>query len=133
MVRGIGVDTVDIGRIERMLEERPDAAFLRKAFTPMELEQAPDLSHTKARAEYLASRFAVKEAVFKAVAHLTEAASFDFRIVETLTGKNGCPVITTTGPLAPILAEAKVDVLHVSITTECRCATAFVVACLENG
>ena len=128
MVRGIGVDSVEIQRIYKMLTERPDAAFLRRGFTPAELAQAPPLEKPMARAEYLSARFAVKEAVFKAVAHLTKAKNFDLRIVETLYGDFTLPVITTTGEIAPILAEAGVDVLHVSITTEAGVATAFVVA-----
>lgn len=126
MIRGIGIDMVEISRLEKMLTERSEAAFLRKAFTPEELALAPE--RIPARAEYLAGRLAVKEAVFKAIAHLTQAGAFDMRIVETLRGKNGCPVITTTGAIAVILKETGVNTLHVSITNEAGIAAAFVIA-----
>ncbi len=161
MVRGVGIDMVDIRRIERMLEKNPDGAFFQKVYTEKEQAEAPELSisaactannadtstgnintgiggdadliarRLRARAEYFAGRFAVKEAVFKAVAHLTPSGHFDLRITETLHDKNGCPFITLTGPLAPVLAEAGVTALHVSITTEGDYAAAFVVACRE--
>ena len=132
MVRGIGVDSVEIQRIVDMMNKEKKPAFLRRAFTPAELEQAPPEERIRIRSEYLAARFAVKEAVFKAVAHLLPEKTFDFRIVETLYGENNCPYVHITEDLAPILAAAGVNRLHVSITTEGDYATAFVVACRET-
>ena len=132
MVRGIGVDMVDIRRIEAMMGKDPQPAFLRRAFTAAELEQAPPESRPHIRAEYLAARFAAKEAVFKAVAHLIPGRTFDFRIVETLYGENHCPFVHITGDLLPVLREADVDTLHLSLTTEGDYAAAFVVACREQ-
>ncbi len=132
MVRGIGVDTVDIRRIEKMLTERPDSAFFRHAYTEAELAAVPDTTSVHRRAEYLAARFAVKEAVFKAVAHLTPKRAFDFRFVETLNREDGSPFISLTEELKPVLEAAGVDTLHLSITTETDYATAFVVACQGN-
>ena len=132
MVRGIGVDMVEIRRIEEMMAKQPQPAFLRKAFTAAELEQAPPETRPHIRAEYLAARFAAKEAVFKAVAHLTPSRTFDFRIVETLYGENQCPYIHISEELLPVLREADVDTLHISLTTEGDYAAAFVVACREQ-
>ena len=122
---------VDIRRIENMMKKTPQPAFLRKTYTPLELEQAPPEERVHARAEYLAARFAAKEAVFKAVAHLLPEKNFDFRIVETLYGENHCPYVNVTEALAPLLQEAGVNRLHISITTEGDYASAFVIACLE--
>lgn len=126
MIRGIGVDTVAISEIKLYLSETAlSNAFIRRTFTAHEITAAECYPN---KAEYYAARFAVKEAVFKAVAHLTEEKTFDFRIVETLHAPDGSPYVSTKGTLSTILKAADVDKLHLSITTEGDYATAFVVA-----
>ena len=123
MVRGIGIDSVDIEEMARLVADER-GAFARRTFTEAERAQAyarPDA------AACLAGKFAVKEAAFKALAHRT-AEGFDFRCVETLEDENGCPHVTLDGPLAPVLAEAGVTELLVSITNERGVATAVVLA-----
>ena len=123
MVRGIGIDSVDIEEMARLVADER-GAFARRTFTEAERAQAyarPDA------AACLAGKFAVKEAAFKALARHT-AEGFDFRCVETLEDENGCPHVTLDGPLAPVLAEAGVTELLVSITNERGVATAVVLA-----
>jgi holo-[acyl-carrier protein] synthase len=61
-VAGVGIDLVDIGRIERALEKRPRLAA--RLFTDSELAY----SNARRRpARHLAARFAAKEAVVKAM------------------------------------------------------------------
>ena len=123
MVRGIGIDSVDIEEMARFVADER-GAFARRTFTEAERAQAyarPDA------AACLAGKFAVKEAAFKALAHRT-AEGFDFRCVETLEDEDGCPHVTLDGPLAPVLAEAGVTELLVSITNERGVATAVVLA-----
>ena len=120
---------VDIRRMRRILEKESGDAFLHRTFTDMEREQALGRHDP---AEYYAARFAAKEAVFKAVAHLTPARSFDFRIVETLRHEDGSPYIHVTDALRPLLEKAGISVLHISITTEGDFAVAFVIACDET-
>ena len=123
MVRGIGIDSVDIEEMARLVADG-QTAFARRAFTELERSQA--LARHDAAA-CLAGKFAVKEAAFKALARHT-AEGFDFRRVETLEDENGCPHVTLDGPLAPVLAEAGVTELLVSITNERGVATAVVLA-----
>lgn len=126
MIRGIGVDTAGYEDFERYLSAgKADDPFLRRTFTERERAAAAERPRP---AEYYAGRFAAKEAVFKALGHLTPEKAFDFRIVETLTDVDGRPYINVTEKLEPILQAADVDRLHISITTEGECATAFVVA-----
>lgn len=127
MVRGIGIDMATISEFERYWPGGAGAAgasacaeaelgpFIRRTFTPAELACARERG--KRGAEFLAGRFAVKEAVFKAVAPLT-AEGFDLRIVECLPDPSGAPRVTLSGPLAPVLAEAGVADVLVSITNE---------------
>ncbi len=127
MIRGIGVDMADIREIARYLEtESLGGPFLCRTFTEAERAAAPE--GARQRAEYFAARFAAKEAVFKAVAPLTEEKAFDLRIVETLHHEDGSPYVNLTDALRPLLDEAGVAALHLSVTTEDDYATAFVVA-----
>lgn len=124
MIRGIGIDTVTISEMARMMENMSDGA-LGRMFTGRELTAAHLSSDS---AEYLATRFAAKEAVFKAVAHLLEEKHFDLRMVETLNRDDGSPYINIDGLMRGILNRAGVSHLHISITTEGDLATAFVIA-----
>ena len=63
MIAGIGADLVDIARIQALLD-RYGERFLRRVFTGKETAYALSGANT---AERLAGRFAVKEAVFKAL------------------------------------------------------------------
>ena len=123
MVKGIGIDAVDIEEMRRLCSDM-DGAFVRHTFTEAECTQVA-LRHDTA--QVLAGKLAVKEATFKALAHLT-TEGFDLRIVETRVDSGGAPRITLTGPLAPVLAEAGVTELLVSITNERDLATAIVLA-----
>ena len=84
MIKGIGLDMCSISRVQSILDrEGPDGAFFRRAFSDAEREEA-SLRHDLAA--FYAARFAVKEAVFKAVAPLTEKG-FDLRIVDADRGE----------------------------------------------
>ncbi len=123
MVLGIGIDSVDIEEMGRLVADA-DGAFARRTFSEAERAEA---SARHDVAACLAGKFAVKEAAFKALAHRT-ASGFDLRVVETLEDENGCPHVTLDGALAPVLSEAGVSELLVSITNERGVATAVVLA-----
>ena len=124
MVKGIGVDTVDINEVDRLVNMKGNA-FLHQVFTKNEIKEYKNSSNQN---EFLATRFAAKEAVFKAVAHLTKSKSFDFRIVETLNEADGRPYVNIEGELKKILIDAGVNNILISLTTECNLATAFVIS-----
>lgn len=123
MMKGIGVDMVKVDTVRKLME-RSDS-FVKHTFTEREIllsEQAVS------KEEFFSGRFAVKEAVFKALAHLTEEKTFDFRIVETLKREDGSPFINIEGKLSEIMREAGVGKLLVSISTEEEYVIAFVTA-----
>lgn len=124
MIVGIGTDIVQISMIEHLLAVT-GGAFERRAFTAREQNEA---GLAKSRAEYLAGRFAVKEAAFKAIAPHTQAKHFDFRVVETLHEADGAPVIRICEELQKKLDEANIEKLFVSISTDGDYAVATVVA-----
>ena len=124
MVLGVGFDLVKIKEVKRLAEDVGEA-FVSKTFSQREREVYKTVSNPW---EYLASRFAVKEAVFKALAHLTEDKTFDFRIVETLNHGDGSPYVKITPALKELMEEASIKKILVSVTHEEDYAGAFVVA-----
>ncbi len=130
MIRGVGIDSCCISEVERLMGVG-NGAFVTHTFMPAEVEASQKVP---SQAEYLATRFAVKEAVFKAVAHLAQNyQGFDFRCVETLNHPDGSPYVNVGEKLQAVLDEARVDRLLVSITTESDLATAIVVATWGEG
>ena len=130
MVKGIGIDMASIAEIDRIGEgiagkaAAEQNAFVRRTFTAAELAAALERHNP---AEYLAGRFAAKEAVFKAVAPLT-AAGFEMRRVETLSRPDGSPYVNVGPELKAAMDEAGVSELLVSITNEDDYAVAMVLA-----
>jgi|GEM_PF-395735 len=130
MVKGIGIDIVSIRRMARRLASPTTGpAFLTHTFTQAERDAAP--GRAGLQAAYYAARFAGKEAVYKAVAHLLPQHAFDMRIVETLNAADGCPYVSRTAALDKLLKDAGVAGLEISISTEGDNAVAMVVA--ESG
>lgn len=64
MILGVGIDLVDISRIEALVAKHPER-FLARVFTPEEIEYCAKRHDA---ATCLAGRFAAKEAAFKALA-----------------------------------------------------------------
>ena len=126
MIKGIGIDVVNVNEIAGYLEsDHLSKPYINRTFTPNEQRAAAERAHPE---EYYATRFAAKEAVFKAVAHLLPEKHLDLRIVETLNHDDGCPYVNINDKLRPVLKAADIDTLHISITTEDCYATAFVIA-----
>lgn len=79
MAAGVGIDLLEIDRLERALERRPRLA--ERVFTAAEREYAA----ARARpARHLAARFAAKEAVVKA---LGLSGGFGLREIEVVAGE----------------------------------------------
>jgi len=90
-VSGVGLDLLEIERLERALERRPRLAL--RLFTEGERAYAS----ARARpAQHLAARFCAKEAVAKALA----LEAWSPRDVEIVTGKHGAPQVVLHGALA---------------------------------
>lgn len=113
MREGVGIDLLDIARLERALERRP--GLRDRLFT--EAEQ--DASVRSARpVRHLAARFCAKEAV-------TKALRMDaFRPLEIeVVGRGGPPTVRLTGAAAARAAELGVSVA-ISMTHEREVASA---------
>ena len=112
-VAGVGIDLLEIDRLERALERRPRLA--ERLFTDGERAYAA----ARARpGQHLAARFCAKEAVAKALG----LAAWSFRDVEVIGG-DVPPEIRLHGQVAARAEELGVMV-HVSLTHTRRDAAA---------
>lgn len=130
MIKGVGIDAVTISEIEQLCDDHPsgnplDDPFVTYTFTDAERTL---LQNYPRPFEALAGMYAVKEAVFKAVAHLTPERTFEFRIVEVLHREDGYPYVNITDELRTILNKAQVQDLQVSIANEGDTAIAIALA-----
>jgi holo-[acyl-carrier protein] synthase len=105
MIRGIGVDIVDIVRIHNLVETEGER-FLNKVFTQTEI----DYCNSKARRDqHFAARFAAKEAVSKALA-TGWAGDFRWKDVEVTNDPNGQPRISLHGQLREHVGSARIQI-----------------------
>ena len=105
MIVGLGIDLVEVSRIERMLREKGERA-VERIFTPREAEYA---KRRAAPAQHFAARFAAKEACFKALSGTEEARAVGWRDIEVVTGGDGRPSLELHG-----LALRRAEVLRVT-------------------
>lgn len=125
MIRGIGVDAVSIERIEK--KEFSDHT-IKRLFHPQEVEEAQNLGPLKA--QFLASRFAAKEAFVKALGLGFKAIS-PSNICVTVD-KEGRPTIALSFSDKKRLNLQQVEI-HLSLTHENPLAIAFVVLEERDG
>jgi holo-[acyl-carrier protein] synthase len=101
----VGIDLLEIDRLERALERTPRLA--ERLFTPGEREYAASRGRP---GQHLAARFCAKEAVAKALG----VESWNFHEVEVI-GTGGPPQIKLSGSAAERAAELGVRI-EVSLT-----------------
>jgi holo-[acyl-carrier protein] synthase len=103
---GLGIDLLEIERLERVLERRPRLA--ERLFTDGERAYA----QTRARpVMHLAARFCAKEAVAKALA----LHEWSWRDIEVVGGGDAQPRVRLTGTAAARASELEVEI-EISIT-----------------
>jgi holo-[acyl-carrier protein] synthase len=111
-VLGVGIDLVDLDRIERMLSTKGQHATAR-LFTPDErayLDTRPDPTGNAA------ARIAAKEAVYKAMQSLPGARAIGWRDIEVTRDEAGRPAIRLSGLAAQLAADQGGVRIQVSLT-----------------
>lgn len=127
MIYGIGTDLVEIGRIEAAFERFGDR-FVLRILGPQELSRF-EARRSRSRRRglaFLATRFAAKEAVSKAVG-LGLRWPMTWRAVEIVNAPSGKPEVLAHGALAAFLIDRRLR-LSVSVTDERETAMAFAIA-----
>ncbi len=123
MIVGIGVDAIDIERIERMFANQGER-MLARLFTADELKF---ISTKVAPAQHLAVRLAAKEATYKALAGNELARGIGWRDVEVCSRSDGAPELRLHGRAAERYAELSATSAHVSLTHSIATAVAVVI------
>ncbi|MFA5832040.1 MAG: holo-ACP synthase [Bacteroidota bacterium] len=98
MIRGIGVDIIEISRIEQSIAQYQDA-FLNKLFTENEIHYCTSKQFPS---QHFAARFAAKEAFSKAVS-TGWSGEFEWKNIEVKNDKTGKPDFVLYGKTADAL------------------------------
>ena len=126
MIIGIGNDTIDIRRVEKVIE-RHGERFISRIFTDIEIRKS---DRRRLRAASYAKRFAAKEACSKALGTGMRAGVFwrDMGVVNLPSGK---PTLKLTGGAAERLARLTPaghrPEIHLTITDDFPLAQALVI------
>jgi len=121
-IEAVGVDLVEISRIKLAIE-RYGERFMGRVFTPWEIQYClskanPELS--------FAGRFAVKEAVFKAIG-TGFSNGVKWTSVEVVNDKNGQPQVRLGMAITSLIGDKKV-IISLSHTRDLAVASAILIA-----
>ncbi|WP_104083750.1 holo-ACP synthase [Cryobacterium sp. Y11] len=114
MIKGIGVDVVDLARFTRQVERTP--GLISRLFAQSE-RGLPVRS--------LAARFAAKEALIKA---LGDSAGATWHELEIVNDQHGNPEFQLSGAALRAVHDRGISRVHVTMTHDGGVACAFVVA-----
>ena len=104
-----GIDIIEISRVKNSIEELGNK-FLNRIYTDKEIEYCT--SRGKSMYEHFAARFAVKEAVFKALSNeLENKYQISWKDMECLNDENGRPFVNILG-----MDTSKIENIDVSIS-----------------
>ena len=118
-----GTDIIEIDRIKESIEEIGDK-FLNRVYTKKEIEYCE--SKKVQKYQHYAARFAVKEAVFKAISsNLKNKFDIEWKDIETINDEQGKPFVRIKGE--------KLENLDVSISHCKQYALAMVIINREKG
>jgi holo-[acyl-carrier protein] synthase len=121
VILGIGVDITEIARVGKMLE-RQGASAWERILAPVERRE---FGSDKRRVEYLAGRFAAKEAAAKALG--TGIGKVGFHDLAVVADEHGAPQLLLQGYAADLARVKGIVRVHVSISHSEQYAVAQVV------
>lgn len=122
MIIGIGIDMVEVARVEKVYSDR-GRRFVSHVLHDAEL---PAFEESKFKARMLAKRFAVKEAATKALG-TGQAQDVLLRHFYVLHNENGKPELYADDEAKRICDSLGINAMHVSISDENEYAIAQVI------
>jgi holo-[acyl-carrier protein] synthase len=133
MIFGIGTDLIEIERVRRV-DARHGERFAERILGKRELERyrARRARSDERGIKFLATRFAAKEAVSKALG-LGMRQPMSWRAVEIINDAAGRPVTVISSAELRRYAEQRKLRLHVSVSDEREFAMAYAIAEVEGG
>jgi len=126
VLKGIGIDIIEVERVWRAYRRRPDK-FLKRFFTLREQKALLLRQHPAAS---LAARFAAKEAVAKALG--TGIGKVAWTELEIMNKAEGGPSVLLSGRAAEIASKKGISHIHISLAHEKSFAVACAVALGES-
>lgn len=120
MISGIGVDILEVGRMERAMRIK---GFREKVFTSVEIAYCE--SKGTHRIESYAARFAAKEAMGKALG--TGVQVSQLQQIEVISGEDGRPTLCFSGDVARLAKSLKVKKAYISLSHTAENAVAQVI------
>ncbi len=120
-VLGIGVDIARLERFRRIAQEAPGGVAAR-LYTPAELAKCKRADGP----QYLASRFAAKEAVMKSLGH--GMGDVSFTDIEIGNLESGAPTVELSGAALRLARAGRVGRVLVSVSHDGDYVCAFAVA-----
>jgi holo-[acyl-carrier protein] synthase len=102
MVKGIGIDMIEVDRIKKTAEKNPK--FLERIFTSHEVSYC---LKKRNKYQHLAARFAAKEAFFKAIGR-----RINWKDVELINAPSGKPQLKIKSKERFSFVEADVSISH---------------------
>ncbi len=125
MIVGTGVDIIEIDRIQKSIENYGEK-FLQKIFTETEIEYCSTKADKYRR---YAARFAIKEAVYKAV------MKYDYTVawkdISVKNDSDGAPVLEDLPKLAVLRSQGVI--IHISLSHSNNYAVATAIAEKVSG
>jgi len=116
MIKGMGIDLVDLDRIREIADDR----FIHRILSEKEFKIYENIADENTKITFLGGRFAAKEAIFKAVSKGKGTARYiDFSV---LPDENGKPYVDTE-------YFQENEIIHLTITHTHTHAIAY--ACIE--
>jgi len=108
-ISGIGIDLVEVDRIEKLIKKYPK--FLNRFFTKSEVEYC---NAKKNRSIHFAGKFAGKEAVIKSIGEGNK--SLKLKEIEISTNKNSIPTVILHGTALSFAKDKNIERILISIT-----------------
>jgi holo-[acyl-carrier protein] synthase len=121
MIFGIGIDLVENGRLEKIIEKW-GIKFLNRVFSAGEIQYCG--KHIQSSPHY-GARFAAKESFLKALG-IGLGRGVKLSDIEVVHDKNGKPVLALCGGAKVQIEKREITKIHLSLTHTKKYATAIV-------
>jgi holo-[acyl-carrier protein] synthase len=121
MICGIGIDLVENGRLEKIIEKR-GVKFLNRVFSTGEIQYCG--KHVQSSIHY-GARFAAKESFLKSLG-IGLGMGVNLKDIEVVHDKNGKPALALYGGAKAQIKKRKITKIHLSLTHTKKYATAIV-------
>ena len=121
MIFGIGIDLVENGRLEKIIEKW-GIKFLNRVFSAGEIQYCG--KHIQSSPHY-GARFAAKESFLKALG-IGLGRGVKLSNIEVVHDKNGKPVLALCGGAKVQIEKREITKIHLSLTHTKKYATAIV-------